>query len=270
MLSTVENHIGGLASFIEKCWECYKYRPEPVASNLGWVPIDTATEAYLLASEILNIVSSSHGSLQKVEFLQNLCCMHVLRTLCCRARRLGADTGVTDGFVGNYAWVVCARSSETAGEGKKLAIEGYQNIEQMLFRVLRLPHLKHAKTEPAKGDDHVYKLFRKLGKEIGLLIPKTGANIRFVLPNSIIRLLVASLIKPGERIRLTEFYRRIFAHFGIAIRSNELAVALNWLGNPNSVVSVAQDTTWFEDELQRGGFLIALSDAVSIVQNPYK
>lgn len=270
MLGKVEDHIGGLASFIEDCWKGYRYKSEPVESNLGWVPTDTATEAYLLASEMLNIASSSHGSLQKVEFLQDLCCLHVLRTLCCRARRLGADTGVTDGFIGNFAWVVCTRSSETAGEGKKLAIEGYQKIEQMLFRVLRLPHLMKANSEPSKGDDHVYKLFRKLGKEIGLLAPKTGANIRFVLPNSIIRLLVASLIRPGKRIRLSEFYRRIFSHYGIAIRSNELAVALNWLGNPNSVVAVAQDTTWFEDELQRGGFLIALSDAVSIVCNPYK
>jgi len=113
-------------------------------------------------------------------------------------------------------------------------------------------------------------LFKKLGKEIGLIVPRTGKHARLVLPNSIIRLLVASLIKPDERVRLSEFYRRIFAHYGIAIRSTELAVALKWLGNPNSVVAVAQDTSWFEDELQRGGYLIALSDAVSIVWNPYK
>lgn len=269
MLSKVESHIGGLASFIEDCWKEYQYSSEPTSSTLGWVPSDTATEAHLLASEMLNIVSSSHGSLQKVEFLQDLCCLHVLRTLSCRARRLGADTGVTDGFIGNYAWVVCARNSETAGEGRKLAIEGYLKIEQMLYRVLRIPQITNANLDPSKGDDHVCKLFKKLGKEIGLIVPKTGKYTRFVLPNSIIRLLVASLIKPGERVRLSEFYRRIFAHYGIAIRSTELAAALNWLGNPNSVVAVAQDTSWFEDELQRGGFLIALSDAVSIVWNPY-
>jgi hypothetical protein len=272
MLSKVENHIGGLASFIEECWKDYQYRPSQAASSsssLGWVPSDTATEAYLLASEMLNIVTSSHGSLQKVEFLQDLCCLHVLRTLCFRARRLEADTGETDGFIGNFAWVVCARNSETAGEGRKLSIEGYQKIEQMLYRVLRIPQIMNANLDPAKGDDHVYKLFRKLGKEIGLIVPRTGRHTRFVLPNSVIRLLVASLIKPGERVRLSEFYRRIFAHYGIAIRSTELAVALSWLGNPNSVVAVAQDTSWFEDELQRGGFLIALSDAVSIVWNPY-
>lgn len=272
MLSKVENHIGGLASFIEECWKDFRLTPEIKPSSLGWVPKDTATEAYLLASEIGNIASSSHGSLQKVEFLQNLCCLHVLRTLCCRARRLGADDGETDGFISNYTWIVCARDSETAGEGRKLAIEGYQKIEQMLYRVLRIPQFKSASANftPAQGDDHVYKLFRKLGKEIGLLSPKTGKSIRFVLPNSIIRLLVAALIKPGERIRLSEFYSRIFAHYGIAIRSAELSVALNWLGNPNSVVAMAQNTSWFEEELQRGGFLITLSDAVSIVWNRYK
>lgn len=269
MLDKVENHIGGLASFIEESLKEYQYKKGTTESSLGWVPIDTSTEAYLLASEMLNIVSSSHGSLQKVEFLQDLCCIHVLRTLCCRTRRLGADDGETNGFIGNYAWIASARSSDTTDEGRKLAIEGYQKIEQMLFRVLRMSKYVNASSKSEDIDKHVFKLFRKLGKEIGLIIPRTGKHFRFVLPNSIIRLLVASLIKPGERIRLSEFYRRIFAHYGIAIRSAELAVALNWLGNPNSVVAVAQDTSWFEDELQRGGFLIALSDAVSIVWNPY-
>jgi hypothetical protein len=258
-----------LASFVEECWKEYRCSDEPKPGTLGWVPKDTATEAYLLASEMLNVVSSSHGSLQKVEFLQDLCCLHVLRTLCFRSRRLGADKDETVGFAGDYAWIVCAREGEDAAAGKTLAVEGYSKIEQMLYRVLRLNPGTDGGAA-AKGDDHVYKLFRKLGKEIGLLVPPTGKNIRFVLPNSIIRLLVASLIPPGERIRLSEFYRRIFAHYGIAIRSTELATALNWLGNPNSVVAVAQDTSWFEDELQRGGFLIALSDAVSIVWNPYK
>jgi len=269
MLGKVENHIGELASFVEKTWREYRCSDdvEPKPATLGWIPKDTATEAYLLVSEMLNVVSSSHGSLQKIEFLQNLCCLHVLRTLCFRARRLGADTDETPGFAGNYAWIACGRSGETTG--KTLAIEGYSKVEQMLYRVLRLDS-KTDKLAASKGDDHVYKLFRKLGKEIGLLIPPTGKNIRFVLPNSIIRLLVASLIPPGERIRLSEFYRRIFAHYGIAIRSTELATALSWLGNPNSVIAVAQDTSWFEDELQKGGFLIALSDAVSIVWNPYE
>lgn len=268
MLGKVENHIGDLASFVENTWKEYRCSDEidPKSATLGWVPKDTATEAYLLASELLNVVSSSHGSLQKIEFLQDLCCLHVLRTLCFRARRLGADPDDTPGFAGNYAWIACSRNGEPAG--KTLAIEGYSKTEQMLYRVLRLGS-KTDMVAAAKGDDHVYKLFRKLGKEIGLLAPPTGKNIRFVLPNSIIRLLVASLIPPGERIRLSEFYRRIFAHYGIAIRSTELATALRWLGNLKSVVAVAQDTSWFEDELQRGGFLIALSDAVSIVWNPY-
>lgn len=267
-LGKVEKHIGDLASFVEITWNEYKCSDTPLKkSNLCWVPKDTAAEAYLLASEMLNVVSSSHGSLQKVEFLQDLCCLHVLRTLCFHARRLGADNDVTPGFAGNFVWIACGREGEGTSV-KTLAVEGYSKIEQMLYRVLRLdPNAD--RSAAAKGDDHVYKLFRKLGKDIGLLAPPTGKNIRFVLPNSLIRLLVASLIRPGERVRLTEFYRRIFAHYGIAIRSNELAAALRWLGNSNSVVAVTQDSSWFEDELQRGGFLIALSDAVSIVRNPY-
>jgi len=121
----------------------------------------------------------------------------------------------------------------------------------------------------ADADDHVFKLLRKLGKEIGLVVPPTGPSMRLTLSSYLVRFLVASLIAPGTRVRLDEFYRRIFAHYGIAISSKELSEALNWLGGPMDVLAISQEAMWFEEELQRGGLLIALSDAVSMVLNPY-
>lgn len=269
MLEKVENHIGGLSSFVEEAWKDLRGVEESKASPLGWVPKDTASEAYLLLSEMLNVVSSSHGSLQKVEFLQALCCLHVLRTLCFQSRRRTDVREKTPGFTGNYAWIACAREGELAAQGRTLAVEGHFKLEEMLFRSVRMEPDATEKAS-ADADEHVLKLYRKLGKEIGVLVPRTGKNIRFVLPNAIIRLLVAALIAPGDRIRLSEFYRRLFAHYGIAICSGELATAVKWLGKSNSDVATAQDSSWFEDELRRGGFLIVLSDAVSIVVNPYK
>lgn len=269
ILEKVENHIGGLASFVEEAWGDFCNKGEPKPGTLGWVPKSSAAEAYLLVSEMLNVVSSSHGSLQKVEFLQDLCCLHVLRTLCFQSRRWTDVREETPGFVGNYAWIACARDGEPAAQGRTLAVEGHFKVEEMLFRSVRMEPDATEKAA-ADADEHILKLFRKLGKEIGVLVPRTGRNIRFVLPNSVIRLLVAALIAPGDRIRLSEFYRRLFAHYGIAICSGELATAVKWVGKPNSDVATAQDSSWFEDELRRGGFLIVLSDAVSIVVNPYK
>ncbi|MFP4280787.1 MAG: hypothetical protein ACLFQI_12420, partial [Halochromatium sp.] len=93
---------------------------------------------------------------------------------------------------------------------------------------------------------------------------------RFVLHPSLLRFLVAALVKPGEYLRLTEFYKRVFAHYGIALGGEPLATAVAWssggAGERNYGLDVS--TAWVEEALQQGGFLIELSDAVSIVHNP--
>lgn len=81
---------------------------------------------------------------------------------------------------------------------------------------------------------------------------------------------MATLLAPGERVRLTEFYRRVFAHYGIALGDQQLATALAWNGSDSGPkdYAVTADTAWVEEALQQGGFLVELSDAVSIVHNP--
>jgi len=93
--------------------------------------------------------------------------------------------------------------------------------------------------------------------------------MRFTLPNHLVRFFVGALIRPGERIKLNEFYRRLFAHYGISIASKEIAIAIKWMDSSMNLTGITANSSWFEDELLRGGFLIALSDAVSMVQNPY-
>ena len=101
-------------------------------------------------------------------------------------------------------------------------------------------------------------------------MPRKGAGQRFTLHQRILRFLVAALLNPGERIRLTEFYQRIFAHYGIAISGQQLAIALEWNGSESGHPSyaIASSAAWVEEALQQGGFLVELSDAVSIVRNP--
>ena len=102
------------------------------------------------------------------------------------------------------------------------------------------------------------------------MIPKTGGGQRFTLHQGLLRFLVAALIKPGERIRLNHFYQRVFAHYGIALGGQELAIALAWSGNESGGESyaISANTAWIEEALRQGGFLVELSDAVSIIHNP--
>lgn len=153
-----------------------------------------------------------------------------------------------------------------------MAKTSFDHIERMLYRVLRKKEILESqeKISVDEADKHGFQIFRKIAKEVGLVIPKKGTGQRFTLHQGLLRFLVAALLQPGEKIRLTHFYERIFAHYGIAISGPQLAIALEWNGSESGHQSyaTASSTAWVEEALQQGGFLVELSDAVSIVRNP--
>jgi hypothetical protein len=236
---------------------------------LGWVPAASVPEAFLFASELNNICQSTLGALEKIDLLQTLSCMQVLRSLCFQASRVDASNNYTDGFEGGYSWIVADANAQSGTAVRKLAQSSFERVEEMLFRVLR--QVSDVQTQNFnEADKHGFQIFRKISKELGLVIPRTGRGQRFVLPPQLLRFLVAALIEPGERVRLTEFYRRVFAHYGIALGDQQLVVAMQGSSSESGAkdYSVAADTSWVEEALQQGGFLVELSDAVSIVHNP--
>lgn len=261
-----------LVDFVESSLTDYQLpKKKRNETRLGWVPSATRLEAFLFAIELRNICSSTVGSLEKLELLQLLCTMQVLRSLCFQASRIIEYENKIEGFIGNYAWIIANPEASSGTPMRKVAQKSLDRIESLLFRSIRSPCLGIISTENLKnGDDNCFRLFRKFAKEIGLVIPNNGRGQRFVLPPHILRFLVAALLAPGERVRLTEFYSRVFAHYGIALGDRQLASALAWNGNEsgNKDYAVAADTAWIEEALQQGGFLVELSDAVSIVHNP--
>jgi hypothetical protein len=267
--------VGGLVNFIESTLNTYKLKSPEKSTKLGWVPSVTIPEAFLFAAEIDNICRSTLGSLEKLEVLQLLCVMHVLRSLCFQARRIDEHEKNTDGFIGNYVWIISNSESVRESPMRKIAQNSFERIDEMLYRALRSPRLGingsiALAKDLANGDNNCLHHFRKFGKSIGLVIPRTGKGQRFVLPPSLLRFLVAALVVPGERVRLSVFYARVFAHYGIALGDRQLAVALRWSGSESGArdYAVSADTVWIEEVLKQGGFLVELSDAVSIVHNP--
>jgi len=275
LCSVLEGAVGPinkLAQFIESSLSSYKLYDEEKRAPLGWVPSASLPEAFLFANELNNICKSTLGTLEKIDLLQTLTCMQVLRSLCFQAHRIDGTANQTEGFFGGYSWIVADVNAQSGSAIRRLAQSSFEHTEEMLYRVLR----KVAKlsgnesTSLNEADKHGFQIFRKITKELGLVIPHTGRGQRFVLPPQLLRFLVAALVKPGERIRLTEFYTRVFAHYGIALGGQQLVIALDWGGNESDTkdYSIAADTTWVEEALQQGGFLVELSDAVSIVHNP--
>ena len=274
MLEDAVSPLANLTKFIEKSLSDYELDLSPKHSNLGWVPAATRIEALLFAHEADNICSANISALEKIDLLQLLCSMQVLRSLCFQACRLDDSEADTPGFIGNYAWIVTNPEALANAPIRQMAQASFNRIEALLYRVLRhktLADCVRSEHNPFKeADKNGFEIFRKIAKEIGLVIPRKGAGQRFVLSPELLRFLVAALIPPGQRIRLTEFYNRAFAHYGLALGGQALSSAFDWntgKADGNSY-TVPSHTAWIEEALRQGGFLFELSDAVSIVHNP--
>jgi len=261
----------GLVGFIENALSRFRIDAAPREACLGWVPVVSRTEALLFAYEMDNICASTLGSLEKLDLLQLLCCMQVLRSLCFQASRFDNGQGNTNGFVGNYAWIVVDPEARSGMPLRMLAQSSFDRVQELLYRVLRQARQEGAiEKKFNEARKHGFKIFARIAKQLGLVIPRTSVGQRFVLPPALLRFLVAALIPPGQRVRLNVFYERVFAHYGIALGSQQLATALHWMGGESGPAdyAVATDTGWLEEALQQGGFLVELSDAVSMVHNP--
>ncbi|MFU2489580.1 hypothetical protein [Thauera sp. WH-1] len=245
--------------------------------KFGWIHRESWREAALFAWEIANITASGQDPLRKVRVLQNLCCMHVLRSLCFQAvrwvRAMGELGAAGDGFAGGYAWITAGPHGGTSSDLGKVSNASVSAIEELLFKAVRSTALpKHS--APNGGEDradladaHGYKLFRSLGKHIGLIIPRQGP-MRFSLSSSLVETAVAALIPPGERLPFDEFLWRLYRHFGIAVGPAQIEAAAGMQSAGFHLAPRNDCAAWLEDELKRGGLLIALSDATPLVANP--
>ena len=274
MLEEAVAPLTGLARLIEDSLAHYRLDPSTRHSNLGWVPAASRNEALLFAWEMDNICAANLSGLERLDLLQTLCSMQVLRSLCFQARRVDEAETDTPGFFGNYVWIATNPNAPVSAPIRLMAQISFSRIEGMLYRVLRNKAIfdPNSTSSQKEADKNGFQIFRKMTKELGLVVPPKGRGQRFVLTPGLLRFLVAALVPPGKRVRLTEFYQRAFAHYGLALGGQALTTALDWNGSEADAKSyaVAASTAWIEEALQQGGFLIELSDAVSIVHNPAK
>ena len=111
-------------------------------------------------------------------------------------------------------------------------------------------------------------IFRSKGKELQCIIPTSGPYERFALPEDSIRFLVLALVKPGEKMTLDMFLSKLYEKYRIVIGPAEYKIMAanddNALAN-----SFLENKLAFQEFLKATGFLHELSDATSIVVNPY-
>lgn len=183
---------------------------------------------------------------------------------------------------GTSAWVMdmSTDAQRERSEIKKLAVNCYDKNEESIIKYLNkgIEHYFHDSSDIDKAkkfkeaENDSYKLFRKLAKNIGIVIPLTGSGMRFTLSEEIIKFLVMSLIPAGQKVTYEYLLELMYNHFRIVIAVDEYnkAVVDGFLTQNSNIMFLSANKSAFLQKLKDCGFLRDLSDATAIVENPYE
>lgn len=270
-----------LAKFIKNTWSNYMMvDPDDIKrpnKNLNTIPAAFSCRDKYTAQEINTLLSNNIDSFDKLSILADTIILQLLRVMYATATSVVKDR--------KAPWVIDV--SRSNAEIRKLAADSFYENEACVVDYIYIgyAHFKDRLKEIATGSSekkeqkHVddaagdsYKLYRKLAKSLGLLIPVKGPNMRLSLNERLIKVLVLTLIGPRQKVTLDYFLELLYEHFGMIIDRSiyEKAVQEVVMSPLADYSFMDQNRDAFVTLLKDCGFLRDLSDATCIVENPFE
>lgn len=246
----------------------------------GWCPAESWREGMLFGIEFLRLCQAAIDPIERLELLEIACAMQVLRSLCSQAARYTVRSGEATAAAGplGYVWVI----SDPAGRHpavKQISRRNVNAVQRLIYDALRDPRIKDfyasfdqdevEKTYAEADRRYGHKLFLTVAKRLGFITPRRGSGARFVLNDRLLRYLVLSTIRPGERVTYDSFKKLLFAHHGLAVDDQTIGQACLWSGTSRLTTLGGDADEWLLQMLDASGVLIRLSDACSLVTNPF-
>ena len=264
--------ISKMASFVQNTWEEgmeFDKRDLAQQLNLSFIPENAYKECEgYSVDELINFLSCKMHPINRMEILAKGIMFQIMRMMSWRV----------SSYLGNdkRKWIVDMKGA-SKDSIKKIAAESYSALEADFMTALNQiargfdVSEDEMMTYVQKAKQDSLDIFRAKGKELQCIIPNKGAFERFSLSEDVIRFLVLALIAPGEKMTFNMFLEKLYEHYGIVIGPNEYRESLN--GDDGLDTSLAscfsENEIAFQGFLKETGFLKELSDATSIVINPY-
>lgn len=264
-----------LCNFIQSTWEEYYTASKDVApevKKLGAIPVAFSQRNEQTLMELRNFLNSKSHPFEKMETLTNGIILQLMRMM-----YLAASTRQE-----SNCWVIDVNCSGFENiEAKKRAMSAFRHNEEVISTYLYQGLAEYRDFLDDKKDDasiikdaanDSYRLFRKLGKMIGVIIPNSGKGMRFSLSEDIIKFLVLAIIPPKQMVTLDEFVNLLYKHFGMVIGPDQYQTEMvrGSVADVGDFSFLKSNLQAFAQKLKDCGFLRDLSDATSIVENPYE
>lgn len=282
--------VGKLARFIDETVEPDTARNTDTRDEnarytlCGWCPEETWPESHLFAIELLRLCQATIDPIERIMLLETACAMQVLRTLCAQSARYDETYDSKAAGPLGYVWVV----SDPDGNHGLLKNISRRSLQANLLQIQKA--LRHSEiqdnvdaqdnfasikgqffTDPYKEADRRYghKLFLSVAKRLGFVVPRRGPGARFVLTDHLLRYLVLTIIRPGERMTYDSFVEQVFQRYGIAFNGKYSCRACDWCGVHQPTNLGSETEQWVMHMLEEAGVMVHLSDACSMIENPF-
>lgn len=294
MLIDSYKDLGNITNWIQKTWIDYiEDSVDPEIENIEkeliengtcqWIRDEYKRRSKYSVYEIINLLKTDINQFDKINLLSKGIVLQILRMM----SEASYIQSRNDTNGNNRSWVThFVTNGEADLKIKRLAVEVYKEVEEDIMIALsnKLNNIKSnevlnvqdKKTQKSEiqllkdAYDDSYKLLRKLGKDIGIITPIKGDNMRFTLSDDIIRFLILSTIPPASKMTLETFIDKLYRNFGIIIGPKQFNENASNRGlNFGSAAYLSYNLSQFQAILKRNGFLKELSDATAMVINPY-
>lgn len=271
LLGKSNNQLSKICNFIQNSWEKYlgfekKYFIEPM--SISFIPDDAYIKCgKLTVAELINFLSCELPSITRIELLAKGIIFQIMRMM---SWRIDSSLAI------NNNWIIDMKGSST-DTIKKIASKSFKKIEDSFLTSLNKTgrdiniNENEFMSKLNKAKKSSIEIFRAKGKELQCIIPSKGPFERFSLSVDIIRFLVLALIPPNQKMTLNMFLKKLYKNYGIVIGPEEYRESIedDDLSEPSLANSFAENLNSFQSFLKATGFLRELSDATSIVFNPY-
>lgn len=265
-----------LSQFIVKAWEDHMgTKARQPEKKLAWIPSGYSCRSKKTAKEISTLLQCDIHPFEKMKVLSDGIILQLMRAMYEQASNnidYKCDLWIVDLCKNDPEMRIISSSGFSANEDgmHEYIVEGFENIKDKvdIFK----PKDTSGKKDISDAAEVSYKLCRKLGKQLGFIIPVTGSYMRFTLNERILKFMVLSLIEPKKKVEFDQFLEMLDTHFGIVIDRETYCEHVKKCHLPPladySVLDRNKQAMLVL--LKNCGFLRNLSDATSIVENPFE
>jgi len=254
-------------------------------SSCGWCPEECWQEGYLFAVEVLRLCSAQIDPMERFELLEILCAIQVIRSLCAQSARYVEWEAPRKNLAEPLGYLFAISDPEGSHKAlKQISRRSVSACERMIYDAIRNTHVKMNVDEQQRLDiangrkiqniykeadsRYGYKYFLSICKRIGMIIPRRGKGARFIINEKILRLLILTVMRPGQRITYETFKRLVKLHYGMMFDDKDISMASQWSGGPPILTLGGNADAWLMEMLDAAGILIRLSDSCTLIVNP--